>query len=103
MKLSTMLSTIALVIPLTVSAQEFNITKNLPCDTAQNMFRALEQRYKEVPIFIADTKETKVVLAVNLETATWTMLETDGESACALAFGQGFKTNDAIFRNRNSI
>lgn len=104
MKLSTVLSTVALLIPVAVYAQEFNITKTLPCDTAQNMFKALDQRYKETPILVMDSKETKIIVTVNLETATWTVLETDGENACALSFGQGFKTNDSVFRkNRNSI
>jgi hypothetical protein len=70
------------------------------------MFKAVTQKYKETPLMLLDSANSKLILTANLESLAWTLIETDGANACALAAGQGFKTNDAVFLkhyNKNSV
>jgi hypothetical protein len=73
------------------NAQVFQANKPLMCDKVITVFTALKEKYKEIPVWVADDIRdgTKYALFVNEKESTWTMLQFTTENACILGVGTG--------------
>lgn len=72
------------------NAQSFQLNHKLYCDKAKEIFRALFEQ-GEKPLWQGKNEKGFVtVLMLNAQTQSWTLVMTDGETACALDFGKGF-------------
>ena len=81
---------LALLFSSTTFAQEvMNLTKELKCSNAEFVMRHFSENYGEKPIWAGKTTfETHVVLLVNKEKRTWTLVEYDARIACVLGAGE---------------
>jgi len=72
-------------------AQEvINLTKQLKCSDAQFVMNEFTQKWGESPVWVGKTDNgTNILLLVNREKKTWTILEYNVKIACVLGVGQG--------------
>jgi hypothetical protein len=64
--------------------------KQVVCDKPIVVMRALEKDFGEVPIWASQTDDkTSIILVVNKDKETWTMIEMNSELACVLSSGKG--------------
>jgi len=69
--------------------------QNGPCDQAQRVYNLLIQNYGERPfIEMVDNKGHKLIMFVNPETSTWTIVATDDSIACGISAGKDFTPAD---------
>jgi len=69
--------------------------QNGPCDEAQKVFELLTNKYSEKPfIEMKDSKGRKLVMFVNPQTGTWTVIATDDKIACGISAGSDFTPAD---------
>ena len=93
MKLSVML----LVFPVLLFAQDVPdtviMTKKVLCAAPDKVMHELSQsQFAEQPFWQGqDQNEDHVVLLVNKQTKTWTLIEYNDKNACILSSGDGHK------------
>jgi hypothetical protein len=73
----------------TAGAATFELRKRIICDTPKEIFTKLAEEYGERVEWTghSDIQSTDVVLTVNPELGTWTIVEYTNEVACVLAVG----------------
>ena len=79
-----------LAVPLAASAEQVRLNKEVVCDDASNILPQLI-KLGEQPIFAGTLTESSVVFMVNPDTQSWTVVQTDGNVACVIDAGEGFK------------
>lgn len=66
---------------------------NPQCGPEADVMAALVTKYGEAPIFSGDTDSTsRIVITVNSDTGTWTVLTLQSGVACFRAAGRSFAT-----------
>lgn len=66
-----------------------------PCDESQKVYELLTGSYGEKPfIEMKDSKNRKLVMFVNPQTGTWTVIATDDKLACGISAGKEFTPAD---------
>lgn len=81
-----------LLLPALSLAEPVTVDKPVLCDKTSNVLKWLAASdFKEIPIFLGDSKNEKYVLAVNKETQTFTLIQLNESVACIIGDGQGFK------------
>lgn len=72
------------------NAQEiFDLTKPLKCSKAEDVMNFFAQKFQEAPLWVGKTNTgTHIVLLVNKETRTWTLVEYDSSIGCVLGAGE---------------
>jgi hypothetical protein len=79
-----------IAVPLAAVAEQVRLNKEVVCDDASNILPQLIQ-LGEQPIFAGTLTESSVVFMVNPDTQSWTVVQTDGNVACVIDVGEGFK------------
>ena len=79
-----------LAVPLAASAEQVRLNKEVVCDDANVVFPALA-KFDEQPMFVGTLTASTVVFMANVETQSWTIVQTDGNVACVIDIGEGFK------------
>jgi hypothetical protein len=92
-----------LLLPAVAFAEPVTIEKSIVCDNIDAAVKALTQRHKEQPIWVGNSKETKVVVLVNTETKSWTVLQYNEKAGCILELGEGFSINSNLFGSKSKI
>lgn len=94
-------ATLLATFTIAVYPEEFQITKTIPCDTFQAVMELLTKQYKETPIAMFNNPKNNIttIITANTANASWTALETDGENACLVSTGQGFRFNNEVLKN----
>lgn len=73
------------------NAEPFKVDRALVCDKVTEVFKVIPN-YGEQPVWQGKTnKGLHTLLTLNTQTQTWTLIITDGEFACILDEGKGFK------------
>lgn len=72
------------------NAQEIiDLSKPMKCSRAEDVMNFFTQKFQEAPLWVGKTTNgTHIVLLVNRETRTWTMVEYDSTLACVLGAGE---------------
>jgi hypothetical protein len=66
-----------------------------PCDETQKVYNFLINNYGEKPfVEMKDNKDRKMIMFVNPETGTWTVIITDDKIACGVSAGKNFTPAD---------
>lgn len=79
-----------LLLPVFAFAQPVTVEKKVVCDQADKMIEELTKKYKEKPLWFGDAQNSQVVVLLNLESKTWTVLQFNDKVACILESGEGF-------------
>ena len=79
-----------IAVPLAAVAEQVRLNKEVVCDDASNILPQLI-KLGEQPIFAGTLTESSVVFMVNPDTQSWTVVQTDGNVACVIDVGEGFK------------
>jgi len=72
--------------------------RKFTCGKTKFVLETLTKTAKEKPIWSGKDDETgtDTVIMVNSETLTWTVVQYDGNMACVLHSGEGFKFNTRV-------
>jgi hypothetical protein len=94
---------LAAVLATASAAATFEMRKRIICDTPEEIFTRLNKEYGEQPEWTghSDIQNTDVVLTVNSELGTWTLVEFNKDMACVLAVGDKSsitRGKDAVFK-----
>ena len=88
---------LTLSLAISVTRHSATITKKLVCDNTNIIFSGLTSKFGERPVFVGvgteDDKGTDVVLLVNSETGSWTLIQMKNDIACFLAMGDNATFN----------
>ena len=84
---------VAIILLLTacsVIGEEFR--KPVECTAADTAFKNIREQFKEQPyiLFKQDNIKSDIVLTVNEETSTWSLIEFNKDMACLLGSGTSF-------------
>ena len=83
---------LAFLLTNTAFAQDseiFDLVKPMKCSHAESVMNFFTEKFKEKPLWVGKTNtDTHIVLLVNKETKTWTMIEYDSRIACVLGAGE---------------
>ena len=93
--------TLALLLTTTTFAQQpdeiIDLVKPLKCSRAESVMNFLAEKFKEKPLWVGKTSAgTHIVLMVNKETKTWTLIEYDSALACVLGAGETSSSTDGL-------
>ena len=74
-----------------VMAQAVERRKTVTCDSAETIFRALIDEFRETPVWFARdiSTPTQYVIFANDRANTWTLIQYDATQACILGTGTG--------------
>ena len=67
------------------------LNKELVCDETDEVFKYVQDRYQEQPVWIGVTDKTMTMLAQNPKTGTWTLIQFNDKLACILGSGKSGK------------
>jgi hypothetical protein len=96
------ISTLALLLSTTVFAQQYEgevveLSKTMKCSKAELVMSFFSEKFKEKPLWVGKTSfGTHIVLLVNKDSRTWTMIEYDSRLACVLGAGESSSSTDGI-------
>lgn len=83
---------VALSMAMSITSHSATITKKLLCENTTTIITALASKYGEKPVFAGvgteDDQGTNIVLVLNKDTGTWTLLQMRNDVACFLATGE---------------
>lgn len=94
--------TLALLLTNTAFAQQppgeiIDLVKPLKCSRAESVMNFFAEKFKEKPLWVGKTSTgTHIVLMVNKETKTWTLIEYDSALACVLGAGETSSSTDGM-------
>ena len=89
-------STIAgvLFLPALVFAQQqqgpVRVDKPVLCASTEQVFDAIATEYGETPIWASQKEDSRIMLTVNTERQTWSIVQFNDEYACLIEAGQGY-------------
>lgn len=67
----------------------FDLTKGMRCSRAESVMNFFREKFQEMPLWVGKTATgTHIVLLVNKQTKTWTLIEYDSRLACVLGAGE---------------
>ena len=92
----------AMAVPLVAFAESVKLNKEVICNDASVVFPALDQ-FNEQPMFSGTLSASTIVFMVNVETQSWTILQTDGNVACVIDVGEGFKFQIPELKSENMV
>lgn len=77
-----------------VYAEPVRIDKPIICDKTEEVFKVLDENFREMPVWGGknSTDRTNYALLLNAETKTWTIVQFNTETACILGIG-----NDHVY------
>jgi len=93
--------TLALLLTTTTFAQQpdeiIDLVKPLKCSRAESVMNFFAEKFKEKPLWVGKTSTgTHIVLMVNKETKTWTLIEYDSRLACVIGAGETSSSTDGL-------
>jgi hypothetical protein len=74
----------------TIANAQLTLDKPVFCDSASLILQIIKDRYQERPIWVGSQNKGIIMLTVNQNTKSWTMLEIYDEVACILGTGNQF-------------
>ncbi len=91
-----------LLVPGMLLAQPFKSDKPTVCDELSAVMTHLSEKYHEVPVWSGAgagklDSNTVIMLLVNHETRSWTMIQYDERVACILGVGENFQFTKEAF------
>jgi hypothetical protein len=83
-----------LLVVCSVDGEEFK--KPIQCTDAAKAFKNIREQFKEYPfiLFKQDDAKTDIVLTINEQTKTWSLIEYNKTAACLLGSGSSFTIGD---------
>lgn len=95
------ITALALLLNTTTFAQQpdeiIELVKPMKCSRAESVLNFFTDKFKEKPLWVGKTStDTHVVLLVNKETKTWTLIEYDSRLACVLDAGETSSSTDGM-------
>ena len=83
------------IIPLLLVSTSALAQQTGPCDESQKVYELLTKQYGEKPfVEMRDTKGRKMVMFVNPQTGSWTVIATDDKTSCGISAGKEFLPAD---------
>lgn len=83
-----------LFLPALVLAQQIQgpvkVEKTVICGPIEDVLKTVAKEYKESPIWGSKMEDSKIVLTVNDDTKTWSILQFNDKVACMIDSGTGF-------------
>ena len=89
MRKTAMAFLFCLLSPIANAQEIIDLQKPLKCSKAEAVMSYFRDNFNEMPLWVGKTNTgTHVLLLVNKETRTWTMIEYDAALACVLGAGE---------------
>jgi hypothetical protein len=82
-----------LFLPALAIAQEqgpVRVDKPVLCAPTEQVFDAIAAEYGETPIWSSQKEDSRIMLTVNVERQTWSIVQFNDEWACLIEAGQGY-------------
>ena len=84
------------LIPLLLISTSAIAQQSGPCDESQKVYELLTNQYGEKPfVEMKDSKGRKLIMFVNPQTGSWTVVATDDSIACGISAGKEFTPADS--------
>lgn len=66
------------------------VDKTVICGPIEDVLKTIANEYKEKPIWGSKMEDSRIVLTVNDDTKTWSILQFNDKVACMIDSGAGF-------------
>ena len=80
-----------MAVPLSLLAEPILLNKEIVCDDATTLISYFISKEGEQPVFVGHVNPSELIVLVNPTTQGWTIIQTNGDKACVIEVGQGFK------------
>jgi hypothetical protein len=89
--MSKLVATLMLAVACWSALAQTKLNKELVCDETDEVFKYVQDRYQEQPVWLGATEKTMTMLLQNAKTGTWTILQFNDKLACILGSGKSGK------------
>ena len=89
------------LVPSLTFADAFNAQKPVVCDEIKKTMVTFEKQYGEKPTLVFKAKETMIIITMNTENGSWTVLETQDDGVvCLLSSGEGYSMVSSLMKGK---
>lgn len=91
-----------LLLPVFAFAEPVIVEKPVVCDKATTILLGLSTEHKEEPIWFGRSDGSIVVILVNSQTKTWSIVQYNPNVGCLLETGKGYDSSVESFKRKNN-